>query len=112
MLLRVGFRRLGEKSAQRGLELGLRVVLAVARVVEVAAVDQAVNARRDQVGNVMQQLAPLGTLGELERARALGELVGIAGGERPRRGEEQQEKKTPWPAPRGSTLRMQLVSWL
>jgi hypothetical protein len=60
----------------------------------------------------VQELAPLGALGELQGARALDQLVGVAaiggrGGE-PRKS-EQQEKKTLWPAPQGFALRVQLA---
>jgi hypothetical protein len=95
MLLLVGLRSLGEEAAQRRLELRARVVLAVGSVVERASVDLAVQPRCDQVGNVVQQLAPLRAPGELEAARALDQLVGVAAvGGRGAREKVQLEKKT------------------
>jgi hypothetical protein len=69
-----------------------------------------VHARRDQVWDVVQELAPLGALGELQGAGALNQLVGVARGRggKPRE-KQQQEKKTLWPAPQGFALRVQLA---
>jgi hypothetical protein len=60
----------------------------------------------------VQELAPLGALGELEGAGALDQLVGVAavgsrGGKA--REKQQQEKKTLWPEPQGFALRVQLA---
>jgi hypothetical protein len=112
MLLLGAVGRVREKAAQRGLELGARVVLAVGRVEKLAAVDQAVQARCDQVGDVVQELAPLGALGELQGAGALDQLIGVGTvggrGGKPRE-KQQQEKKTLWPEPQGFALRVQLA---
>jgi hypothetical protein len=59
---------------------------------------------------VVQQLAPLGALGELQRAGALDQRVGIAAvGGGGAREEQQQEKKALWQTPQGSCLRVQLA---
>jgi hypothetical protein len=94
---------------QRRVELGARIVLAAGRVEELAAVDQAVNAGRDQVGDVVDELAPFGALGEPQGARALDQLAGIVRCGCPRREGGEQEKKAPWPAPRGLVLRVQWI---
>jgi hypothetical protein len=57
----------------------------------------------------MHELAPLGALGEPQGAGALDQLLGVVRGARPRRENGEQEKKTPWPAPRGFALRLQVV---
>jgi hypothetical protein len=60
----------------------------------------------------VQELAPLGALGELQRAGALDQLIGVAavGGRAGKsREQQQQEKKTLWPEPQGFALRVQLA---
>src|SRR5512145_339015 len=106
----VGFLGLGEKSAQRAVEFRLWVVLAVGHVVKVPAVDQAVHARRDQVGNVVHELAPFGALRKVRLASAPDQLERIAcvSTLRRRGKKDEKEKKTLWPAPQGPMLRMQL----
>ena len=92
----VGFGRLGEEAAQRGFELGARVVLALRGAEERAAVDQAVDAGRGEVRDVMQELAPLGALGEPERVRARDDLgnVGFVREPAPRGDGQKNRKKT------------------
>src|SRR3954471_8070511 len=88
--------RIGEKNRERGLEFRSRVVLAARRVIERAIVEQAVQAGAEEVRLVVQQLAPLGPLGELELARALDELRQVGGVLRRRgRAGDQQGKKNP-----------------
>jgi hypothetical protein len=73
----IAFFRCREKSAQRGFEFRPRIALAVGRVIERAAVDQAVEARRDQVGYIVDELAPFRALGEPGFARARDQLARI-----------------------------------
>jgi hypothetical protein len=73
----LAFFRIREKSAQRGFEFRPRVVLAVGRVIERAAVDQAVEARRDQIRYIVDELAPFRALGEPRFARARDQLARI-----------------------------------
>ena len=87
----------GEEAGERRFELGLRPGLALGRVVEAAVVEQAVQPGADQVGLVVHELAPLGTLGEPELARARDQRreVGVIGAERGERREQRDENQRP-----------------
>src|SRR5260221_14254854 len=57
------FSSVGEETGERRLELGLRPGLAFRRVVKVAVVEQPMQAAADQVGLIVQELAPFRALG-------------------------------------------------
>ena len=77
VVLRLGWRR--EERRQGRLELGLRVGLALRGVEEAGAVDQACVAGAEQVRAVVAEVEPGAPLRQALIARALDQVLQIAG---------------------------------
>jgi len=90
------FLELRIEAGERRLELGLRIGLAAGRVEEVRVVDEAVNPRRSEIGNVVQELVPLRPLGEPKVAGLRNQLLEVRLGRgRGRRGDQGCQYKKP-----------------
>src|SRR5262249_1786887 len=97
ILLLFGLLDVREERRERGLELGLRIGLAVRGQVEAARVRETVHAGGDKVGDVVHQAMPLAALGEVQLPRTGDELVqvGVRGeGGRPHEESDQRQAES------------------
>jgi hypothetical protein len=84
MLRRAASRGLGKKPRERRLQLGLGIDLAIRRVEEARAVDQAGLAGAEQIGAIVTEIEPLTACRQVLGAGARDQLVQIVS--RTRRG--------------------------